>query len=252
MRPKSVAYVENLIAVNPGASEAEWKKVEDRLPEVLRALKDGSLLTRLDLIEVAKDCIALHWARSHTMRGVWARLRGKQLAGLKSEFFKEVTPEGAFLTLTGLYAPGPGVARQYVERYIEAHWDKQFADGSFFAERVHANFTEARRRVARYQLQVAQAIKSQFVIGDNPALSVATGRTGVGPLQGVTWEAADTIVMPVAPRYVLGLGPSSDWLKLNGVQAERLNSIQGRGFFRHLMFRPRSFDQRKIERRFRA
>jgi hypothetical protein len=233
-----IAFVDNLVAHEPEASELLWKAVEDHVPELFSALESRSLLDEPSLVDLAKDLIALHWGRSHTLLAIWNELIPEKLQLLVDRLLTRFTPEEAFLSVTGLYPPSTQVAKAYVEEFIARTWGDQFIDGSLFRERLEFNYEKARSLAASSSLQVAEALTSAFLIGDNPALSVQRDSTSVGPLQGVSWDLADTILMPVDPKYCIGLGPEPKWIECNSTEVMKTNRPQLAGFVRHLVFPP--------------
>lgn len=233
--PAGVAYVENLVAHEPESSEHLWKTVEDRVPELFRSLESGQLPIDGRVVDLGKDLIALHWARSHTLLAIWNDLIPKKLNLLTERLLTNFTPEEAFLSLTGFYPPDGDASRAYVVDYIAEHWEQQFSDGTLFRERLEFNYQKARDLASSLSLQVAEAVEGQFVIGDNPALTVHLDSRRVGPLQGVYWDLADAILMPLDPRFCLGLGAEPGWIKCNKSQVLKLNSVQVAGFVRHLV-----------------
>lgn len=238
-RPKRVAFVNNLIGFRAQESEELWGTIEARLPEVFEALTDHALLDDLELIEVAKDCIVLHWARNMTLVELYKQEFQGKLQQVKRNVKEKVPPDEAFFELFGLHPAGPE-ARALIDEFIERRWTERFADGRFFRDVLHNNFEEGRRRAADLHLEVAEARESEFLISDNAAPSFRRGHSGEGPLQGVPWDQADSIGMPLSPRHRVALGKKAHWFDLNEQQVANLNRRQVVASIRFVFFRPSS------------
>jgi hypothetical protein len=89
-RPKSpsvVGYVEDYVRHDSAGAEAVWQRTETLLATALNELDGGVVPERGSRTEqTVKDCLALHWARSHSFKAAadkaWERVRRASIEDL--------------------------------------------------------------------------------------------------------------------------------------------------------------------------
>src|SRR5665811_2265429 len=67
-KPKEVGFILNFIEHDAQRYEDRWKESEDKIDLIYKAFSKGTLHNDHEAIEAAKNLIALHAARSRTMR----------------------------------------------------------------------------------------------------------------------------------------------------------------------------------------
>src|SRR5664280_245607 len=65
--PDGMARSSRLHPVDPGLFESRWKAVEDSMPHVLEAIDRGTILADAALLDVLRECLAIHLARSNVL-----------------------------------------------------------------------------------------------------------------------------------------------------------------------------------------
>ena len=198
--PDGVFRTARLHPDDPSLFEARWKDVEDSLPAALAAVDDGTVLAKPDLVVVLRQCIAIHMARSGDLLRVHdlatAVFRDAILPRLRSDpRIRDRFRREHF----GLEPAGPEAMEIEALRAIEEARG-QVEDSGFHAERMLESYDEALKVVDGNGLQVGVAAEGEFLIGDAPAQTLREGHDGVGPLGGVPWSKATTIVMPIGRR----------------------------------------------------
>ena len=78
--PSAVGYVEDYVRHDSAGDEAVWQRTETLLATALNELDGGVAPERGSRTEqTVKDCLALHWARSHSFKAAadkaWERVR---------------------------------------------------------------------------------------------------------------------------------------------------------------------------------
>jgi len=224
--PAGVGYVDDLDPVNPFAFEQRWKAVEDRLPEALVAVEEGSIFDSTSLVDLLRDCLAMHWARSHNLVAMYESVLPRILWDQEEQMLCDPMVDHIFRSQhQGLWPAGPEGralgARRVRERVVE-----MFHASGFLPQRMLANFDEARARVAGVPLQIVLAGPGEFLIGDSPAQSLNKDRAGVGPLGGVPWGDATTVTMPLGRRHAIALGRQSEYVCLDQRQVDIVNRFQ--------------------------
>jgi hypothetical protein len=109
---------------------------------------------------------------------------------------------------------------------------------SFTPDRMIALHDQVLPLVSRAELEVGIAQESEFLISDTPAQSLRVGHPGVGPVGGVPWDRATTIVMPIGRRHLIGLGRKAGFHDLDRAAVDYLNRIQIVGAEQTLAWHP--------------
>jgi hypothetical protein len=222
VRPRQVGFVSDFIKFKRDESEARWQKVERALPSAIESLEQKRLGKRRDHVEVLKDGIALHWARSHPLKVIHDGLMPKVFDQSRARMVADGVPSS--------------VRQRIITRMTE-----EFAKGEFFHDQVHANFERARTELAPMQLDVVEAIEGEFLIGDCPALPISSTLPGAGPHRGVAWGQADTVILPIGPRFVVGAtSHEPKHFRARRGEVEALNLKQLLAAVNEVYFRPGS------------
>jgi hypothetical protein len=223
--PRAVGYVVNFVKANPSAAEERWKRSEDRLPEVYRAIANRSLLSMPKLIEVAKECIALHAVRSRTRIRIHEHVKLTSHAKLLEQL--KLSPEA-------------------IDEYAEREADRVMAlidqDTEFFQERVMINLDDLVDRLERTSIQVVETGPGagEFLIADDPSPSLKVGHHGLGPLGGVPFPEATTIPLPLSPQICLALRDEPSWLIADAHAVMVMNRVQLSNAERRVFYAPAS------------
>jgi hypothetical protein len=81
------------------------------------------------------------------------------------------------------------------------------------------------------------SVGKEFLLGDVPAITIAP--SGAFSLaQGVTVDEADKIVMPLAPRLLVAIGPPNGSRQLTDAEVDRYNTMQVRQAREYVLYRP--------------
>jgi hypothetical protein len=227
--PKSVGWVDEFIKHEPKIHEDYWKaEVEDHLHDAFQAVDDRSIFARPRQIQVLKDCIALHWARSKSYREIHDKILEFITSRDKEEWNKHRRDllAIAFYHKYSLYAAGPE-ALAHINDELHEPLDS-VVNGSWFATSLRENFDAARQRVQREHLEIAEPpAGQQFLIGDAPVLSFYRhGTTGPLPFFRAPLNEAGMVLLPIGPRHIACLGPAEKWIALDANAVEEMNKVQ--------------------------
>ncbi|MGC1239216.1 MAG: DUF4238 domain-containing protein [Acidimicrobiales bacterium] len=226
--PVQVGFVWNFVEHEPTATEKRWQGTEVRLPSLYAALSDGTLLDQPDMIELAKEVIALHVVRSLTRRAVHEVVVPRAREDLVREL--RHNPEAfalAFLRRTGFHAAGSEALEAQVQ------WEADRAlhaldTPEFWQARLMANIDELNALLSRTSIQVFEAGvgSGEFLIADDPAPTMMAGHRGLGPLAGVSYARTTTIALPVSPKYAIALIEQPEWREADSRTVHFLNCVQ--------------------------
>jgi len=236
-RVEEFAAIPDLIPGDPLAERRWSNTVEKRLPHAFQLLDAGKLLEDDQAVATVKACIALHWARSFTLAEMLKTLQPAYADRVADRMLAQVTPTALLDALTGLTIVGPG-ATELARAHVRAAFDEHLDQVNFTGAQCSHHFEAAQERVEPFQLEVWQASEDEFLLADVPVASCNWTTGAVGPLNGVAWAEADAIFMPLGPRHVVALSKQPRHQAADASTVIRLNSLQVKGAYRTIFFRP--------------
>jgi hypothetical protein len=235
--PDGMGFTRALSLDEAPAFESTWSGFENAWPKARDAVEDGSALGDPAVVAVLRECIAVHIARTHDFLLV------------HEETIRRAVEESA-----GSIAENPEVAAIYRERYGEdAAGEEELRDlarglleeaaseveaSSFTADSIVEAYEEARRIVENKGIEIYQASDGEFLIGDAPAQTVGDTLEELGPLEGVSWSQARSVLMPITRRHTIALGPDNCLMTVAREDIDRLNAAQIRAAHAHVAWHP--------------
>jgi hypothetical protein len=244
--PRAVGFITDFVKIDSRATEALWQEVEDRLPEVIDAAEDGSILGKPEQLTLLRDAVALHFARSPSTRDLHEQL-------FQDLFDRAVdsmaaTPaawpycDEAFRRAHGgVHPPATAEGHRQGAELFYAGVRRTFEEGVPFRFRVESLFEKVReifRGGGVELLRVPPSRNTEFLISDAGALAVDLGRDAVGFREGVTLGGAPTVLLPLGPRLLVALGPRDQIADAPEETVERVNRLQLRAAHASVYFRP--------------
>jgi hypothetical protein len=236
--PDAVGYERDFITADPEGAEARWKEIEDRIPATLGAVAQSDEPLDAEVVRTVKQMIALHWSRSLTagyldklLRPLAVQESRRQILAeypveLASDFYQQyrILPAG-HETLTWHEERRPRVEDPALDR--------------FFLERMVENYDMAMDRLERQAVEMLAADgDAEFVLSDFVTLTANRDRAVGGPLKGVPWNQATTILMPLGPRYLASIGPAPVRDTLAATEVERINRFLVHSSWERVFYRP--------------
>ena len=235
--PGAVFKCSKFIAHDAQEAENRWGLVETRLPKAYLAVESRQALEDPATLDILRDVLALHWARSPATRALHEKVGDEVLRESRLSYARQ--PEvlrQLFRARTGGLHPGGIEALQWVNE--DLHRIPPDTMNRFFAERNAVHYQQAREYFARFQIQIGYASQGEFLIGDAPVVTLKHGHNGRGPHQGVPLLEADEVVMPISPDVVIGLARQAEVITLTPEQVTRVNEYQWQSFIRYIGCRP--------------
>jgi len=111
-------------------------------------------------------------------------------------------------------------------------------------------FAKARSLLAGHAVQILQPGRGEFLIGDNPALTVR--RDGPALSYNMAIGDAHSVLLPIGPGYVLSTGPQPEYLQASPAEVDELNTLKICAARRYVYTRPGSALRPFITRQTRA
>ncbi|UDY22924.1 DUF4238 domain-containing protein [Nocardioides sp. Kera G14] len=227
----------------PDETEMMWGRVETRAGHVLARLKEKPTLQPGDE-EPLRDLIAVHWARSRGMMTARMNLTGQVVEQSITSVLGQHLPMIA-TAYRNTFGEEATSAEELVDFTIQLH-ERAISEGSdeWHCDRNPINLEGARAILGKWKVQLGLAPEgSEFVIGDSPVIVMKPGHVGVGPHQGVALGDANQIAMPISPRILLGLGPTSETTTVTSDVARWYNERQWQGAQHWVIARPGGIEE---------
>lgn len=225
----------------PDRIERVWaNEVEMRLPHAFNQLDAGKLLDDPASINVIKNTIVLHWARGFALTELLASFIPGKADEIAASILENYSPTQALKAITGLDLVSTNMEGLLRERIFleflkklqaERFLDKQFLD----------MYRKGQKLIEPYSLEVWHSEgNDQFLISDAPVVAYDKEEDRVGVLQGVAWNDADAMFMPLGPHHAVALAKKSSINKASVRVVEQLNVYQVRSALREVFFHPDS------------
>jgi hypothetical protein len=165
------------VAFDSVSAEKSWASVERRAHSAFEAVRAGTPFADPLHVEVLRDLVVLHYVRSHRYRDVYTNafetVSGKLRGQLVRQYPEPLRREA--LRQTRLHLDGSGPLSAFAERLIEqSEVTQDFGNGKLFRTSIEGMFNKVRAEAAKRHLEVLTPESGQFLVGDNPGVSVRT------------------------------------------------------------------------------
>ncbi|KUN90422.1 DUF4238 domain-containing protein [Streptomyces caeruleatus] len=238
---RTCGWADTFVAFDSASAENLWSSVERRAPAAFEAVHAGTPFADPLHVEALRDLVVLHYVRSHRYRSVYTnafetvsvKLRGQLVEQYPEQLRREA------LRQTRLHLAGSGPLGAFAERLIEqSEVTQEFENGKLFRTSIEGMFNKVRAAAAKWSLEVLTPESGQFLVGDNPAVSV---RTDVRPFSyNMAFGDAHSIVLPISPRHLLALGRVNLVGTIPRTTVNDLNTVQIRAADHYVYMHPRS------------
>ena len=233
-----VGVVENFVPVDSETTETLWQEVENDLSAAIDAALDGAA-TPIHA-QTLRRAVALHFVRNPQIVTVHNRAF-IEAADLQVENLWN-TPFAArafWEHHSGLYVAGPEGLRMGIEA-SQGRLRQMFDEGGLFRLSVQRLFEKVSDRfdLRGVEIRTPASPGKEFVLGDVPALTVNNATGAVGLTGGVAIDEADEIVMPLAPRLVVAVGPPDGIRRMSDDEVDALNKSEVRLADSYAVYRP--------------
>lgn len=241
IRANDVGYVENFVPVDSKATEDLWQQVETRLYQAIKAARGGTALGDPAHISTLRNVVALHFVRNPQTLEIHNRTFGDTLNEQLDRTAKTPWAAEAFHQRYGLVPAGPEGMRRgaelFHERVVTLH-----NQGSLFRISVQNLYEKVRDRfdVRGVEILTPANPGKDFLLGDVPAITIASATGEFGLSQGVTVDEADMIFMPLAPRLLVVIGPANAARSISDNDVDAYNDMQVREARDFVLHRPRA------------
>ncbi|MFG2440725.1 DUF4238 domain-containing protein [Streptomyces sp. NPDC048508] len=223
--PRGVAQIEYFVPFASASLEARWGEIEQELPTAFAAVKAGTAVDDPRVNANLRDLIALHYIRSQHYREVFQRIFAESYAAQRRWLLAEGAHilQAASLERTGLHTTGPqGLAHRADE--LLSSMAEAYRTGALLRVRIEDAFGKARQFTAKLALEILEPDEGEFLIGDNPALTVRNERDKLH--HSMALGDSQSVVLPIGPRHMLALGPVNMQGSIPRAVVDRMNVLQ--------------------------
>lgn len=231
-------FEKDFIRVDSFNSEQVWGETETLIPAALRATREGTVLGRPEQLQVLRQVVALHFARSFTtlivVEQTWPTKRAEIIENLQDTAGVRISE--AFERRFGRPATRPEIART-VEYAARTGLDQVVQSGAYARIRIEQLYDQALERFEPWGVQVVRAPDNNLVISDNPVVLARVGDDRRSGRNRMAVDEANSIVFPLAPDVLISMGPDSGYAVASAEAVKALNRSQIAGAHRFVFHR---------------
>ncbi|MBK3576476.1 DUF4238 domain-containing protein [Streptomyces sp. MBT65] len=238
---RACGWAENFVAFDSVSAEELWCAVEQRVPAALSAVHAGTPFVDPLHAAALHDLVVLHYVRSYHYRRVHIDAFARARVGLVGQLVRNYPAQSGREALreTGLHLTGSDSLGAFAERLIDrSAVVRDHASGKIFRTSIEDTFYKVRAMASTWRLEVLMPETGQFLIGDNPAVTLC--RDGTNTSYGMAFGDANTLVLPIGPGHLLALGPENVMGTVPRSVVDELNTVQVHAADRYVYMHPRS------------
>lgn len=237
--PRGAGYVQNFVKIDSKATEELWQQVENNMPKAIDAAINQTILSDPALISVLRDAIALHYVRNPQTLEVHEECFADALRNAVDALAGTPAAAEAFYRHHGL-EPAGAQGRRLGAQELLAPMKDIFTQGTLFRLRVQDLFETVTDRFqsSGVEILVPSDADSEFLIGDTPALTVDFASGNAGVRAGISLGAANTIMLPLAPRLLIALGRTNAVAQVPSGFIHMINQVQAQAARQYVYCRP--------------
>jgi hypothetical protein len=235
-------WVKDFVAFESSSAEQLWGRIEGRVTAALDAVRRGTPFADPTHAEILRDLVVLHYVRSYQYRrvhtGAFERARANVGRNLARKLPQQLARE-AFRE-TGLHLTGREALEAYAQRVVaRSEMVRDYESGKLFRTSIEKMFGKVQKMASTWQVEILAPESGQFLIGDNPGVTVRHDAPGQWEY-GMAFGDAMSMVLPVGPRCLLALGPQNVTGTVTAAAVEAFNAVQVLAAERFVYMHPRS------------
>lgn len=238
---RNAATVQNFVKLDSRRMENHWGDLETHFPIALESVSSGRDVFDRRSVEIVKDIMALHFARSHELKTKFDLIHASNnLDILRQMPIDDNSLRQSFYERFGYFVTDTNVAREFLIEQLSRDYEQRAATGVYFRFRLPDFFNSARKRIQESCLQILRPAPGagEFLIGDNPLVTADREQARFGMLEGVPIGDANLVVMPLARHVCVSLSQVNEDLEIGKADVDRLNSFQVRTAKESVYFHP--------------
>ncbi|GHA38699.1 hypothetical protein GCM10010372_43580 [Streptomyces tauricus] len=238
---RACGWADFFISYDSQSAEDLWNSVERRAPAAFEALQAGTLFADPLHEDALRDLIVLHYVRSYRYRDVYTNAFETMRVRVRENLIEQRQQPLRRLALqrTGLHLVGVGGLDAFAERLVaQSEVTQEHEAGVLFRSSIESMFNKVRAMASNWHVEVLTPERGQFLVGDNPAVSVRTDSTPWS--YNMAFGDAHSIVLPITPRHLLALGRENIVGTIPRPVVDQINTVQILAADRYVYMHPRS------------
>ena len=204
-----------------------------------RPREAGTALGDAAHLSTLRNVVALHFMRIPRTVEIHNKTFAATLDAQLERTAKTPWAAEAYQRRYGIVPAGPEGMRRgaelFHERVITLH-----SQGGLFRISVQNLFEKVCDRFAARGVEILTPANpgKEFLLGDFPAITIASATGQFGLSQGVTVDEADMIFMPLTPRLLVVIGPANAARTISDADVDAFNQMQIREARDYVLHRP--------------
>ncbi|MEU8663017.1 DUF4238 domain-containing protein [Actinoplanes philippinensis] len=233
----------DFLTVASDSAEKIWKQIEDYIPDVVTAVREGHLQPTGPLAVAARDCLALHLIRSLRFMEVHEKSVTTTVANF-APFIVNQHPEVFVREFRkrhgGLLPAGRSSLESMVQPYVD-DWMTLHERGLTARASMESMLQRVRATLGPLHLQIWRTPPGkEFLISDSPCLTLQyqDGDRFIKP--HIAIGDAHTVAMPISNDCLLSVGPETSDEVFTEWNVDLFNRLQLMSAYEHVYYRPGS------------
>jgi hypothetical protein len=228
--------VQDFLAAGQSATEEVWNsEVEMQLRHPLELVEQGTILLPKNhkYAEILKRALALHGARSFDIVDMREQLEPRKVNEIVINMLQKFTAAVIVEDQYGLALSEAEAVVYLRQRIAEEFSAKVTADLPDLIERLRQRMTTM---ATTFALEINE-YPDELVLGDCPAVAMSKDTNAAGRRNGVGWQSADALAMPVGPHHAIALGQTDRTVPRTALDTVFLNRRSIEAAYREVFFR---------------
>ncbi len=256
-RPKSIrecGKAPNLLRAGSASAERLWQETEVNLPRAIAAAQSSRNELAAEDVKTLKDAIALHLVRSLRYMAIHEAAFAKSAGEVRQQLLnsRRGLLESEFARRHSGLRPAGAEALNLVLDSGLRPWQEAEESGALGRAYVESTYKRMRQSFDGVGLELGRVPPGHsLLIGDSPAVPI---QFKDGQVQTVNCAVGEshTVVLPLTPRLILGLGPEDLVGDLTPATVSLLNEAQLRAANDYIYYPPRSPLAAYVQQHFRG
>lgn len=235
----AAGWIRDFVPVDSKATEDLWQQVETRLNPAVDAALNGTAMGNSTYLKTLKDAVALHFIRNPQTLDVHNKSFKDALDGRIDEIATTPLAAEAFRRKYNLAPASQGDLRRGAEAFL-GPMVTLHREGGLFRLSVQRLYEKVCDRFDNRGVEILTPASAnrEFLIGDEPAITLKHSAGEFGISRGITVDEADEIFMPLTPRLLVVVGPPNAARPLSDNEVDAYNKMQVREAKDYVIHRP--------------
>lgn len=231
--PKGSGAVDDFVPFGSQSMEDFWGDMENDFPKVFTAIDNKSLFTRLDLLSMLRNLVAVHYVRTMKVRQNHFKSFDTALAAAK-DWWRQPPQVRLLINLYRAHTCDTRPDQEAIERALDLLFKDTLdlvVTGALLRQRMEDLFQKVRTILDGFNIEIwtPENGAGEFLIGDAPAATIDPHSGNVGLAAGVGLLGFDvSVYMPLGPEAMAWVhrGPGDGFHEIKRNVVDKANAVQ--------------------------